>query len=132
MHRNIKNAALALALFALPASLAAQEAEMEACTTTLEAVTAGQVVEATATFPHAFGEIVSIEGGVPLASEEQVAMVEMAAEEAEEAVEMANDANVSTFWLNTTDIEPGTYALILHNEAGETCEAQVEVVEPGS
>lgn len=132
MHRNIKNAALALALFALPASVAAQEAEVEACTTTLEAVTAGQVVEVTATFPHAFGEVVSVEGGVPLATEEQIAMIELASEEAEEAVEMASDPNVSTFWLNTTDITPGTYALILHNEAHETCEAQVEVVEPGS
>lgn len=132
MSKLIKSAFVAALVFAFPMAVNAQEeAAPEACQATITSVHSGQVASASVVFPVPFGDVTSIQGELKLATEEEVGMVEMAADEAgEEAVDMANDANTSTIWLNTLEVEAGTYALILMNESGDACVAEVTVEDP--
>jgi len=134
MPKLIKSAVMAAAVLAFPLAVNAQEeatqevAAPEACQATITSVQSGQVASASVAFPVPFGDITSIEGDIELATDEEVGMVEMAADE--EAVDMAHDANTSTIWLNALEVEAGTYALILMNESGDACVTEVTVEDP--
>lgn len=133
----MKSAIAATFLFGAPLALNAQEEpaadvqEQEVCMATIAPVAAGEVLAVTAAFPAPFGAVTALEAvpetGIVLASDEKI---EMAAEEKAEEVEMADDPNVTIFWLDTTAAQPGTYVVILKNEGGDECTAEIEVQEP--
>ncbi len=132
MSKLIKSAVMAAVVLSFPLAVNAQEeAAPEACQATIAAVQSGQIASASVVFPVPFGDVTSVEGELELATDEEIGMIEMAADEAgEEAAEMAHDANTSTIWLNTLEVEAGTYPLILMNESGDACVAELTVEDP--
>ena len=143
MMKNLTSGLFAAALvMALPLTATAQEAaapaaEAEICTATIAPIHASESVAVTATFDAPFGKIVGLEapaesGLVLVLEEKPVEMADEAVEgeiEAEVEAEPLTDenANVSTFWLNSSETEPGTYLLTLSNEAGDSCTAEITV-----
>lgn len=142
MIKKLTSGLFAAALvMALPLTANAQEAaapadEVEICTATIAPIHASESVAVTATFDAPFGKVVGIEApaesGLVLVEEKPIAMADEAVEgdiEAEvEPVPLTDEnANVSTFWLNSSETEPGTYLLTLSNEAGESCTAEINV-----
>jgi len=140
--RNWKGlvALTAFAPLAIAASpLAAQEtqpsADMQACSATVkpEQVRAGQKAERVAiTLSSAIGGVSAFtteqpEAGVKLAEQADLPKAEMASEaQAQKPIEMANEGNVVTVWLNTEKAEPGSYHFTLKGDSG-TCEGSVEI-----
>lgn len=142
--RKLMNAAVAAALvLLLPSAGAAQEAEVleaepqETCTATIAPIRAVGPVQATATFDRPFGEVTEIEGpekaGLKIVKVVEGERADMAAErDAVEAGEAgaAEGENVSVFRIDTSRTPPGTYDVVLKNEAGEACSAQLTVEAP--
>lgn len=139
MSKLIKRATTAVALLLVPFAVHAQEEageqEQEVCKAVIAPVHSGQVLAVDVTFPNPFGEVTVLdvppESGLTLATDEQISMVKLSAEETaegeEEATEMARDANVSTFWINTHEAASGTYSVILQNESGDECTAEITI-----
>jgi len=142
MMKNLTSGLFVAALLmALPLTANAQEAaapaeEAEICTATIAPIHASESVAVTATFDAPFGKVVGIEApaesGLVLVVEKPVEMADEAVEgEIEAEVEAApltdENANASTFWLNSSETEPGTYLLTLSNEAGESCTAEITI-----
>ena len=127
---------LALPLTANAQDVAVPAEEAPTCTATIAPIHASDNVVVTASFDRPFGKVVAIEApavsGLALAPEEQTDMADEAVEGelgAEPAPLGAEDENASTFSLNASATEPGTYLVILNNEAGETCSAEIIVEE---
>ena len=145
MMKKLTSGLFAAALIlALPLTASAQDAAVPAeeaptCTATIAPIHTSDNVVVTASFDRPFGKVVAIEApavsGLALAPEEQTEM----ADEADEAAEGelgaepaplgAEDENASTFTLNASATEPGTYLIILSNQAGESCSAEITVEE---
>lgn len=143
MLTRMKNAvpaalALALAFVLLPYAAEAQEREQaeqaeEQCTVQVspERIASGQAaLSVTAQLSQSVGEISVLEakeGGLALASSEDIGRTEMArTEEQPQPVEMSRSGTQATVWLNTEDATPGTHEFVLKGENGE-CKGQVEV-----
>lgn len=157
MMKKLTSGLFAAALvMALPLTVDAQEAavpadEVEVCTATIAPIHTSEFVAVTAAFDAPFGQVVGIEtpaeSGLLLVDEK---LTEMAVEgelegeikgEVEGEIEgefegeikptpLADEnANVSTFWLNSADAAPGTYLVTLSNETGESCTAEITVEE---
>jgi len=140
--RNWKGlvALTAFAPLAIAASpLAAQQKEpteaMPSCSATVKPaqVRAGQKAERVAiTLSSAIGGVSAFtteqpEAGVKLAEQTDLPRTEMASEaQAQKPIQMANEGNLVTVWLNTEKAEPGTYHFTLKGESG-TCEGSVEI-----
>jgi hypothetical protein len=132
----------ALAPLAIAASpLAAQEAQpseaMPACSATVKPaqVRAGLKAERVAvTLSSAIGAVSEFsteqaEAGVKLAEQADLPRTEMANEaQAQKPIEMANEGNQVTIWLNTEAAEPGTYHFTLQGDSGK-CEGSVEITK---
>lgn len=128
-------------VLALPLTANAQEAavptdEAETCTATIAPIHASEHVAVTAAFNAPFGNVVGIEApaesGIVLAEEKQTEMADEAVEgeiEAEAAPLADENANVSTFWLDTSTAAPGTYLVTLSNDLDESCTAEITVEE---
>ncbi|MFW6089341.1 MAG: hypothetical protein ACODAB_06280 [Gemmatimonadota bacterium] len=126
-------------VLALPLTANAQEAavpadEAETCTATIAPIHASEHVAATATFDAPFGNVVAIEApaesGIVLAEEKQTEMADEGVErEPAPLAEEEENANVSKFWLDTSDATPGTYLVTLNNELDESCSAEITVEE---
>lgn len=128
-------------VLALPLTANAQEVavptdEVETCTATIAPIHASEHVAVTAAFDAPFGSVVGIEApaesGIVLAEEKQTEMADEAIEgeiEAEAAPLGEETENVSTFWLDTSATEPGTYLITLNNELDASCSAEITVEE---
>lgn len=140
MMKKLTSGLFAAALIlALPLTASAQDAEVPAdeaptCTATIAPINASDNVIVTASFDQPFGKVVAIEApavsGIALTQEQQTEMADEPVEGelgAEPAPLGAEDENASTFTLNTSATEPGTYLITLNNEAGESCSAEVTV-----
>lgn len=131
---------LALPLTANAQDVAVPTDEAETCSATIAPIHASDHVAVTATFDAPFGNVVGIEApaesGIVLAEEKQTEMADEALKgeiegevEAEPAPLADENANVSTFWLDTSDATPGTYLITLNNELDESCTAEITVEE---
>lgn len=142
--------ALALAVALVPATVSAQQDQPNPdqpdaraqqgqqtrgqCTmqTSPIEVAAGQAAaDVTIQVEEQFGAITeaepSMQSGLALASAEDIPRTDLAADEEEaEAIQMSAEGSSATLWLNTEDVEAGTYYLKLHGERGD-CTAQVTV-----
>lgn len=127
---------LALPLTANAQDVAVPTDEAETCTATIAPIHASEHVTVTAAFDAPFGSVVGIEApaesGIVLAQEKQTEMADEAVEgevAAEPAPLADENANVSTFWLDTSNAAPGTYLITLNNELDESCTAEITVEE---
>jgi hypothetical protein len=111
----------------------------DACTAELTPVISGGQVETTATFNRPFGDVTGIKG--PEKSGMEIVRViegeprEMAAEEAPaaNAEELTDDSrNSSSFRVNTSHMEPGSYEVTLSNADGEKCSGELTVKSPAT
>jgi len=136
MQKLMNGFAAAALVFALPMVANAQDAaapgaeSQDVCTATIAPIPASANAAATATFTSPFGEVIALEStddvGLTLATEKKAEMANEAA--ADEAAPMAAETeNVSYFTVNAGDVEPGTYAITLKNESGESCAAELTV-----
>lgn len=143
MMKKLTSGLFAAALvLALPLTANAQEADVptdvaETCTATIAPIQASENVAVTASFDRPFGKVVAIEApavsGLALAEEKQTEMADEAVEGelgAEPAPLGDENENVSTFWLNASGAESGTYQITLNNEAGESCTAEITIEAP--
>lgn len=144
MRIPTRGALAALLVLALPVAAAAQEdgapeaAPQRDCTAAITPIPAAAQAQATATFDAPFGTVSELKGpeksGLKLVKEVQPEKTEMAAEP-EEVIEEEMDAaeeNTVTFRVDASRTSVGTYDIVLKNEAGETCSAQLTVQEsPG-
>ena len=141
MMKKLTSGLFAAALvMALPLTANAQEAavpadDVETCTATIAPIHASENVIVTASFDRPFGKVVAIEApavsGLVLAPEKQTEMADEAVEGEIEPAPLAEEAdeNASTFRLNASGTEPGTYLVTLNNEAGDSCTAEITVEE---
>jgi len=136
MQKLMSRFAAAALVFALPMVANAQEAaapgaeSQDVCTATIAPIPASANAAAAATFTSPFGEVIALETtedvGLTLATEKKAEMANEAA--ADEAAPMAAETeNISYFTVNSSDVEPGTYAITLKNESGESCAAELTV-----
>ena len=131
--RRVWNGLLAAGLVvAFPASALAQDEAApadvapEACSVTLSPIHSVGQAHVTATFDHAFGEVTRIKGpdkaGFKLVQVTDPQREEMAAE--------AGAENVTSFYVDASWAEPGSYELKLENASGETCSGELVIKEP--
>jgi hypothetical protein len=141
MMKKLTSGLFAAALIlALPLTANAQDAAVPAeeaptCTAIVAPIQASDNVIVTASFDQPFGKVVAIEApavsGLALAPEEQTEMADEAVEGelGAEPAPLGAEENASTFTLNASATEPGTYMITLNNEAGESCSAEITVEE---
>lgn len=136
----------AMLVLLLPPAVVAQDAaapeEMQdACTAELTPVISGGQVQTTATFNLPFGNVTGIKGpeksGLEIVKVIEGEPREMAAEEPPEEARAANPENLaddapdsSTFRVNTSHMDPGTYDVTLSNADGEKCSGELTVKSP--
>lgn len=118
---------LVAALAVVPVDVAAQECEAQLTPSTVPAGEAA--VEVTAQLSESVGAVVGVEeadGQVSTALPTDVPRTEMAAEEEPEAIQMSEDGQNVTVWLNTSQAEEGTYEVSFVGDMG-TCTAELTV-----
>lgn len=136
----------AMLVLLLPAAAAAQDAAapedmQDACTAELTPVIPGGQVQTTATFNRPFGDVTGIKGpeksGLEIVKVIEGEPREMAAEETPEEERAANPENLtddasdsSSFRVNTSHMEPGSYDVTLSNADGEKCSGELTVKSP--
>lgn len=143
---SLRHTLAAMLVLLLPAAAAAQDAAapedmQEACTAELTPVISGGQVQTTATFNRPFGDVTGIKGpeksGLEIVKVIEGEPREMAAEETPEEARAGNpeiltdDApDSSTFRVNTSHMEPGSYDVTLSNADGEKCSGELTVKSP--
>lgn len=132
--------ALALSFVLLPQVADAQEGEQaaeEQCTVEVspQQIAPGQpAISVTARLSQSIGAVESLEakdGGLALASSEEIGRTQMARtteDELPEPVQMSRTGTEATVWLNTQDVDAGEYSFVLKGENGE-CSGQIEVAD---
>lgn len=131
--------ALALSFVLLPQVADAQEGEQaaeEQCTVEVspQRIASGQpAISVTARLSQSIGAVESLDakdGGLALASSEEIGRTQMARTEEEppEPVQMSSSGTEATVWLNTQDVGAGEHSFVLKGENGE-CSGHIEVAE---
>jgi len=139
MHTLTRNVALTamVALLGLPASVNAQDEQdldPQQCTaeiSPMELEAGSNAVPLTVTLSEDVGDVTGVESsdsGISVASPQDLARVDMAAEEEQsEPITMSDEQeNTWTIWLNTTMAEAGTYEVTFVGSEGD-CSAEVTV-----
>lgn len=122
----------------VPFSFTAVDASAQACTATVQSSevasgSAAERIEVALTQP--IGSVTSFDSseqsGLKLAEPGDLPRMAMAAGDDEPTpIQMANEENLVTIWVNSVDAEPGEYQFLLLGSEGE-CQGTVTIV-PGS